>query len=421
MLRRRASGVSGAARRAPGRRAAADRPHAHLRPLRDRARQPPRPRGGARRRRASRRGLQPALPPRPAGARQDPPAGRDRRVPARDNHPELDRPLHHRRALHQRVRRRPAQRRARALQGALPRARRAADRRRPGPRGQAAHRGGVRPHLQRPVRSRQADRALQRPAAGGARAARASACATASSGASPSSSSRPTCGPGSRCCGASPATPATELPDPDVAARDRDPGARQRPPPRGRDDPRGRGRLGPRRAARRRRWSRRALRPRPSRRASERHRSRAPSVAAIQEAVSSVLGVPREELLSTRRTPRVARARQLAMYLTRELTSLSLAQIAREFDRDHSTVLHAITRRRPATRAGVRDRERHPQRPRSAGEARAAPDPPTTPPPTPTHRVHRLDPQLVPASRLAKPIACPQPSTPQIHLIQVGR
>jgi chromosomal replication initiator protein len=67
-----------------------------------------------------------------------------------------------------------------------------------------------------------------------------------------------------------------------------------------------------------------------------------PSVGAIQEAVSDTLGVSREELLSTRRTPRVARARHLAMYITRELTSLSLAQIAREFNRDHSTVLHAI-------------------------------------------------------------------------------
>jgi chromosomal replication initiator protein len=67
-----------------------------------------------------------------------------------------------------------------------------------------------------------------------------------------------------------------------------------------------------------------------------------PSVAAIQEAVSTVLGVPRSELLSSRRTPRIARARQLAMYVARELTPLSLAQIAREFDRDHSTVLHAI-------------------------------------------------------------------------------
>ncbi len=68
----------------------------------------------------------------------------------------------------------------------------------------------------------------------------------------------------------------------------------------------------------------------------------APTVGAIQEAVSGVLGVPRSELLSSRRTPRVARARQLAMYVAREMTELSLAQIAREFDRDHSTVLHAI-------------------------------------------------------------------------------
>ena len=67
-----------------------------------------------------------------------------------------------------------------------------------------------------------------------------------------------------------------------------------------------------------------------------------PSVAAIQDAVGSVLGVSRTDMLSSRRTPQVARARQLAMYLTRELTSLSLAQIAREFDRDHTTVLHAI-------------------------------------------------------------------------------
>jgi chromosomal replication initiator protein len=67
-----------------------------------------------------------------------------------------------------------------------------------------------------------------------------------------------------------------------------------------------------------------------------------PSVSAIQDAVASVLGVARADLLSARRTPRIARARQLAMYLSRELTPLSLSQIAREFDRDHSTVLHAI-------------------------------------------------------------------------------
>jgi chromosomal replication initiator protein len=32
------------------------------------------------------------------------------------------------------------------------------------------------------------------------------------------------------------------------------------------------------------------------------------------------------------------------MYLTRQLTPLSLAEIARRFNRDHSTVLHAIRR-----------------------------------------------------------------------------
>ena len=72
------------------------------------------------------------------------------------------------------------------------------------------------------------------------------------------------------------------------------------------------------------------------------HSAEAPTVTAIQEAVSSVLGVPRAALLSKQRTPRVTRARQLAMFLARELTQLSLAQIAREFDRDHSTVLHAL-------------------------------------------------------------------------------
>ena len=68
----------------------------------------------------------------------------------------------------------------------------------------------------------------------------------------------------------------------------------------------------------------------------------APTVAAIQDAVVSVLGVTKAELLSSSRIPRVARARQLAMYLSRELTPLSLAQVAREFDRDHSTVIHAV-------------------------------------------------------------------------------
>ncbi len=68
----------------------------------------------------------------------------------------------------------------------------------------------------------------------------------------------------------------------------------------------------------------------------------APSVATIQQAACSTLGVSHRDLLSAKRTARVSQARQIAIYLTRELTSLSLAQIAREFNRDHSTVLHAV-------------------------------------------------------------------------------
>jgi chromosomal replication initiator protein len=67
-----------------------------------------------------------------------------------------------------------------------------------------------------------------------------------------------------------------------------------------------------------------------------------PTLAAIQDAVCAISGITREELLSAQRSPRVAHARQLAMYLARELTRHSLAEIARGFDRDHSTVLHAI-------------------------------------------------------------------------------
>ena len=67
-----------------------------------------------------------------------------------------------------------------------------------------------------------------------------------------------------------------------------------------------------------------------------------PTLTAIQEAVCAVGGLTTHELLSPRRSARVVRSRQLAMYLARELTPLSLTEIARGFDRDHTTVLHAV-------------------------------------------------------------------------------
>ncbi len=67
-----------------------------------------------------------------------------------------------------------------------------------------------------------------------------------------------------------------------------------------------------------------------------------PTLREIQDAVCKVQGVAREDLLSPRRSPRVARARQLAMYMARELTPMTLAEIARGFDRDHTTVIHGL-------------------------------------------------------------------------------
>ena len=40
--------------------------------------------------------------------------------------------------------------------------------------------------------------------------------------------------------------------------------------------------------------------------------------------------------------PEIASARQIAMYLAKQLTSRSLPEIGRKFDRDHTTVMHAV-------------------------------------------------------------------------------
>jgi chromosomal replication initiator protein len=69
---------------------------------------------------------------------------------------------------------------------------------------------------------------------------------------------------------------------------------------------------------------------------------RQPSIDEIQTATCDVLRVSRAELDSPRRATNVVRARQLAIYVARNSTSASLAEIARAFGRDHSTVLHSI-------------------------------------------------------------------------------
>jgi chromosomal replication initiator protein len=69
------------------------------------------------------------------------------------------------------------------------------------------------------------------------------------------------------------------------------------------------------------------------------------SVEEIQERVAESYGISRAELVGTSRAARPLRARQVAIFLTREMTDLSLPQIGRLYGgRDHSTVLNSLRR-----------------------------------------------------------------------------
>lgn len=69
------------------------------------------------------------------------------------------------------------------------------------------------------------------------------------------------------------------------------------------------------------------------------------SIEEIQKKTAEFYKLELRELHSPRRARRVARPRQVAMYLARELTSRSLPDIGRRFGgRDHTTVLHACRR-----------------------------------------------------------------------------
>jgi chromosomal replication initiator protein len=66
------------------------------------------------------------------------------------------------------------------------------------------------------------------------------------------------------------------------------------------------------------------------------------SVSLIMTETASYLGFTLDDLCSGSRTRQLVNARQIAMYLTRELTDLSLPKIGEAFGgRDHTTVIHA--------------------------------------------------------------------------------
>lgn len=68
-----------------------------------------------------------------------------------------------------------------------------------------------------------------------------------------------------------------------------------------------------------------------------------PLIALIQREVSDHFHIPGSEMLSACRSREFARPRQMAMYLSKQLTARSLPDIGRRFGgRDHTTVIHAI-------------------------------------------------------------------------------
>ncbi|MGN6797932.1 MAG: chromosomal replication initiator protein DnaA [Gaiellaceae bacterium] len=69
------------------------------------------------------------------------------------------------------------------------------------------------------------------------------------------------------------------------------------------------------------------------------------SIERIQELVCERFSVTHDELTGDRRSQNIVYPRQVAMYLSRELTDSSLPKIGKEFGgRDHTTVIHATSK-----------------------------------------------------------------------------
>ena len=69
------------------------------------------------------------------------------------------------------------------------------------------------------------------------------------------------------------------------------------------------------------------------------------TIEEIQKKVAEHYSIRLTDMSSARRARAVARPRQVAMFLAKQLTSRSLPEIGRKFgNRDHTTVMHAVSR-----------------------------------------------------------------------------
>ena len=76
----------------------------------------------------------------------------------------------------------------------------------------------------------------------------------------------------------------------------------------------------------------------------------------IQTVVSEYFGVDAAELVSEKRTKELVLPRQIAMYLCREMTQMSFANIAQAFNKqNHTTIIHAWHTDRGINKKGQRN------------------------------------------------------------------
>jgi chromosomal replication initiation ATPase DnaA len=75
------------------------------------------------------------------------------------------------------------------------------------------------------------------------------------------------------------------------------------------------------------------------------------SVAAIVREVSDATGIAAADIYGKSRMADIVRARQMVMYIARHNTKMSMQQIGKALNRDHSTVSHGV--RAEAARRGI--------------------------------------------------------------------
>ena len=68
------------------------------------------------------------------------------------------------------------------------------------------------------------------------------------------------------------------------------------------------------------------------------------TIEHIQRKASEFFGLKLSDMRTATRTKAVAFPRQVAMYLARQLTHATLTEVGRAFDKDHTTVLHAVAK-----------------------------------------------------------------------------